>query len=196
MSFPTLGVLCFCDFIFKFLFQNRKYSKYFFTYQSPLFSQCSKMHTIICHHLSQHGIALLSACPGFSQHKVNSTPLPWVLMSNEHVPGATLQGRATPFTVQVGGGQLCKPCWATDWTCLDSQYKTIALNKHQRLLFCRAAVCDRPLRLGNQRLHKGEVNYNHHYVTSYMTLIIGLTTIPHAFDAEAPSKLREFHLSM
>jgi len=27
-----------------------------------------------------------------------------VLMSNEHVAGTTLQGRATPFTVQVGGG--------------------------------------------------------------------------------------------
>ena len=46
--------------ILKFLHQNRKQGCIFFVVQSPVASQCIKMHAIICHHLSQHCIALLS----------------------------------------------------------------------------------------------------------------------------------------
>ena len=44
----------FSDSIFKFFYQNGKHSCMFFAVQSPVFSQCIKMHTVMSHYLSQH----------------------------------------------------------------------------------------------------------------------------------------------
>ena len=51
--------------ILKLLYQNGKHDYVLFVDQSTVLSQCIKMHTITCHHLSQHCIALPSLCPPF-----------------------------------------------------------------------------------------------------------------------------------
>jgi len=79
--------------------------------QGTVFSQCMKMHTVMCHHLSQHCTALPSPCPAFSQHSVNSALTGQLLMSNR-VPRAALQVRTAAFKSRWGGWLHCEPCWA------------------------------------------------------------------------------------
>lgn len=60
--------------ILKFLYQNRKHSWVFlFAVHRTMFSQCIRMHPIICHHLSKHCTAP-SPCPGFSSDSADSFP--------------------------------------------------------------------------------------------------------------------------
>jgi len=73
--------------ILKFLYQTGKDK--FFTIQSPVFSQCIKMHTIICHLWSKHCTAL----PWFP-HSVNCVQVVWVLLSYVCLPRASLWRRA------------------------------------------------------------------------------------------------------
>ena len=58
-----------------FLYQKRKQGCLFFTVHRTVFSQGIKMHTTICHHLSQHSAALPSLCPGFSPDSINNKPM-------------------------------------------------------------------------------------------------------------------------
>lgn len=44
--------------IIKFLHQNRKHSYIFFAVRRTVFSQCFKIHKLICHHLSWHHTVL------------------------------------------------------------------------------------------------------------------------------------------
>ena len=68
--------------VLKFLYQNGKHGCIFFAVHRTVFSQCIKMHTIICHHLSQHCTALPSLCPGFHRHHINSTLMVWLLLTD------------------------------------------------------------------------------------------------------------------
>ena len=74
-----------------------KHDCIFFT----VFSQCINMHTIICHHLSQHCAALPSLCPGFSQRSANCALSLWLFLSDGHVLMASIERR--------GDGLRCVP---------------------------------------------------------------------------------------
>ena len=113
---PTLRILWFHDSIFKFLYQNWNHSRVFFAVQSPVFRHI-KMHTIICHHLSQHCPALPSFCSAFHWHSISSALTVWLLLSQEHMRGKShLWGRVSsvPSPVQHKEGWVhCQPWRAT-----------------------------------------------------------------------------------
>ena len=79
---------------------------------SLFWAPCIKMHTIICHHLSQYCTTVPSLCPAFSQHDVNIALTIWLLLSNQCMPGAAPQGKAA-FKLQWGGGLHCELWWAS-----------------------------------------------------------------------------------
>jgi len=105
----------------KFLSQNKKHGYIFFTFESPVFSQCIKMHTLSPHHFNQYCATFPSPCPGFSQDSINSEPAVRLLLSSECLSGATPQRRSRRHhRVELGQGHgLDSPtvmsCFKLSW---------------------------------------------------------------------------------
>jgi len=73
----------------KFHYQIGKHACIFFAAHRTVFSQCIKMHKIICHHLSEHYTAP-PFCSDFSPNNVNRALTFWLLLSDGCTSGAGL----------------------------------------------------------------------------------------------------------
>jgi len=94
--------------VLKFLYQNEKHDYgFFFPVHRPAFTQCIKMHKLVCHNLSYHCMAP-SPRPG-------SSPVVWLALSDgccgSRATSTVVRGQAAVWAVL---GRM----WAVGWMCL------------------------------------------------------------------------------
>lgn len=111
--------------ILKFHYQNRRYIYvfFFFSVHRTVFSQCIKVHKIICHNLSWH-CNVPSLYPSFSPYKADCTAISvccWVMGVCLGLTQATQWGRTDRGTTLQPVLGCIRPtgCGLDSWTCLN-----------------------------------------------------------------------------